>query len=79
MLLSHLTAQKPKAMPPAAAKRSIVMASLEAAMGRRYTNIVEEFLAADDKVKETEANEHEFALSLEMRARDTIQDIAAAI
>lgn len=58
----------------------MIMTSLEAAMGRRFAAVVEEFLAAGStNVKETEVNEHNLAFDLEMRARDTIQAIAEAV
>ncbi|KAH7357454.1 prion-inhibition and propagation-domain-containing protein [Pyrenochaeta sp. MPI-SDFR-AT-0127] len=62
-----------------AADRSLIMSSLEAAMGKRYTTIVEEFLAAANTVKELKEDEHEFALDLEMKARDTMRAIADAM
>jgi hypothetical protein len=55
------------------------MRSLEAAMGKPYTTVVEEILAAADTVKELDAEEHEFALDLEMNARDTMRQIADAM
>lgn len=65
----------------AAAGRKPIMGSLEAAMGRRYTTIVEEFLAAADRVQELDEDEdeHEFALGLEMNARDIMRAIADAM
>ncbi|OAL51549.1 hypothetical protein IQ07DRAFT_384331 [Pyrenochaeta sp. DS3sAY3a] len=63
----------------AATSRIPIMSSLEAAMGNRYTTIVEDFLAAADKVKELDVDEHEFALELEMNARDTMREIANAL
>jgi serine/threonine protein kinase len=64
---------------PSIADRSIIMRSLEAAMGTRYTKIVEECLTAGDLINDGNADEHEFALELEMKARDTVQDILKAI
>jgi hypothetical protein len=68
-----------RAKSPAATSRIPIMNSLEAAMGKRYTTIVEEFLAAADTVKELDVDEHEFALDLEMNARDTMRQIADAM
>ncbi|KAL9098946.1 MAG: hypothetical protein Q9163_005482 [Psora crenata] len=79
LLLSHLTTYKPRLSWLTTSNRSSIMASLEAAMGRQYRGVVEEFLSVGNKVKESKANEHEFALDLEMRARDTIQAIVRAI
>ncbi|EXJ89005.1 hypothetical protein A1O3_02069 [Capronia epimyces CBS 606.96] len=56
-----------------------IMVSLEATMGKRYTNIVEGFLAAGNATDHPDANEHEYALHLEMRARDTVRAIAEAV
>lgn len=86
LLLSHLAIQRPRLGKMATqksslteAKRSMVMRSLEAAMGKRYTTLIEEFLAAGNMIKETKSDEHEFALDLEMRARDIVQAIAEAM
>ncbi|KAF2115015.1 prion-inhibition and propagation-domain-containing protein [Lophiotrema nucula] len=79
LLISHLTVSRPKPTPVAVTKRSMIMTSLEAAMGERFTNVVEEFLAAGNTTKETKADEHEFALDLEMRARDIVRGIAGSI
>lgn len=62
-----------------AADRSVIMQSLEAAMGTRYTRIVEDCLSAGQFVRESNASENEFSLELESRARDTVRDILKAI
>jgi hypothetical protein len=67
-----------KSTPPAA-KRSMMMRPLEAAMGKRYTRVVEECLSAANTIQETKVDEHEFALELEMGARDTVRDILKAV
>ncbi|KAI9663840.1 MAG: hypothetical protein M1821_007330 [Bathelium mastoideum] len=79
LLLSHLMTHRPKLETLTAASRSTILAYLEAAMGRKYSSIVEEFIAAGSKIKETKANEHEFALDVETRARDTIRAIRDAV
>ena len=76
LLLSHLMTHKPMLTN---FNRCSIMTSLEAAMGRQYRGIVEEFLTADNKVKDGKGNEHELALDLEMRAREMIQAIAGSI
>ena len=78
LLLSHLGIQSSR-LEKRTASRSMIMGSLEAAMGRRYTAIVEEFLTADNKIREAKYDEHEFALNLEMTARDTVQAIVEAM
>ncbi len=86
LLLPHLTVQRPGLGKAASQKssltgssRSRIMRSLEAATGELYASVVEMFLAADDTIKATNADEHEFALDIEMKARDTVQAIAQAI
>ena len=79
LLLSHLTTHGPRITSRTTSNRSIIMASLEAAMGRQYRSVVEDFLTVGDKIEESKANEHEFALGLEMRARDTVQAIVRVI
>ena len=79
LLLSQLTTHRPTLTSLTPSNRSTIMTSLGAAMGRRYTGVVEKFLTAGNEVTETKANEHEFALDLEMRARDTIQGMVGAI
>lgn len=86
LLCSHFPNQRPRRgnmanqkSPLTGASRSEIMSSLEAAMGKRYTTIVEEFLAAGNTMEDTNANEHENVLDLEMMARDTVRAIAEAI
>lgn len=55
------------------------MSSLEAAMGKRYTSIVAEFLVAGNMIEDTNFDEHEYALCLEMSARDIVRAIAEAM
>lgn len=62
--------------------RCKILQSLEAATGNLYTSIVEELLSikvASCTGKEADFSEHEYALDLEIMARDTIQAIANAI
>lgn len=62
--------------------RGKILRSLEAATGNMYTSIVEELLStkvASCTGKEADFDEHEYALDLEIKARDTIQAIANAI
>jgi hypothetical protein len=53
--------------------RSEIMKTLEAAMGQRYTGLVEEFLAAASFIVGNNVDEEGYALELELRARDTIK------
>jgi hypothetical protein len=86
LLLSHLikdrsnvgstTTSKPTIT---ASNRSMITSSLEAATGRLFASIVEEFLSAGNAIKDATINEHEYALDLELRARNTIQAIAKAV
>lgn len=62
--------------------RCKILRSLEAATGNLYTSIVEDLLStevASRTGKDVDVNEHEYALDLEIKARDTIQAIANAI
>jgi hypothetical protein len=62
--------------------RCKILQSLEAATGNLYTSIVEDLLStevASRTGKDVDVNEHEYALDLEIKARDTIQAIANAI
>ena len=57
--------------------RCNILRSLEAAMGTSYTHIVEELLSAAERNEDRD--EHEFALDLEVRAKDVVQAIANAV
>jgi hypothetical protein len=59
--------------------QSTIMQSLEAATGRLYASVVKECLLAGDVTKGGNLNEHEYALHLEIRARDTVQTMVDAI
>lgn len=77
---STKTHRQETALPPR--NRCKILQSLEAATGNLYTSVVEDLLStkvASCIGKEADVNEHEYALDLEIRARDTIQSIANAI
>ncbi|KAL9633190.1 MAG: hypothetical protein Q9164_004850 [Protoblastenia rupestris] len=79
LLLSPLTTHTPRLTSLTTSNRSSIMASLEAATGSQYRGIVEDFLTVGNKITESKANEDEFALDLETRARDTVRAIVGAI
>lgn len=60
-------------------ERSAVLRSLEAATGKLYTSLVEDFLTAGETVKNSAVNEQEYALDLEIRGRDKVRAIAEAV
>jgi hypothetical protein len=62
--------------------RCKILRLLEAATGNLYTSIVEDLLSTEVVSRpgtDVDVNEHEYALDLEIKARDTIQAIANAI
>ena len=79
LLLSQFATDRPELTSPTTSKRSVMMVSLEAAMGNRYTGVVEECLVVGNNVDEADFNEHEYALGLEMRARDTVRALAGVV
>ncbi|KAI6824852.1 hypothetical protein KC340_g4768 [Hortaea werneckii] len=56
-----------------------VMSSLQSQMGKRYTRVVEQLLAAKDLSDHASTANPESALDFEMRVRNEIQSIAKAI
>ena len=56
-----------------------VMSSLQSHMGKRYTRVVEQLLAAKDLSDHASTAKPESALDFEMRVRNEIQSIAKAI
>ena len=89
LLLSQLPNQKIPITKPSGEETALrprnrckILGSLEAATGNLYTSVVEELLSttmASCKGIETDFDEHEYALDLEIKARDSIQAIANAI
>ena len=89
LLLSQLPGQKAPSTKPSLQETALrpqnrckILGSLEAATGNLYTSVVEELLStksASCTGIETDFDEHEYALDLEIKARDTIQAIANAI
>ena len=79
LLLSQFVTYKSQGASVTASKRSVIMVSLEAAMGKRYTKVVEECLAVGNQVEGNDLNEHEYALEFEMRARDTVRALSEAV
>ncbi|KAF2221661.1 prion-inhibition and propagation-domain-containing protein [Elsinoe ampelina] len=61
------------------ARSNELIASLEAAMGNRYTHVVDSFIMAGQSVGSNDADEHERMLDLEMMARDTVRAMTRAI
>ena len=86
LLLSYLTEQKASSTRTKTQETSrdqcMIMQSLEAATGNLYASVVEELLSVGGTSwtgKDANVNEHEYALDLEIRARDAVQAIANAI
>ncbi|MCJ1423914.1 hypothetical protein MMC29_001799 [Sticta canariensis] len=89
LLLSQLPGQKSPSTKPSLQETALrsrsrckILRSLEAATGNLYTSVVEELLStkiASCTGIETDFDEDEYALDLEIKARDTIQAIANAI
>lgn len=90
LLLSHLpdgstSLITPPPTPPETSQshpfpkgRSSILQSLEAAAGSKYTNMVEELLSAGSRNGGPDVDE-EYALNVELRARDAVTALARAL
>lgn len=71
---------------PAKASTKSIFQDLEAAVGKSYVGVVKDLLFAvqafENRQKEAETqaiDEHEFALDVELKSRDTVQDILGVV